>query len=348
MRYYTSVSAFSAEFSAVFSAAIGLPEAADTAEFQTHITNNTLARDSTIEYKEKKKLAKRIIKAVQSSLEDATRKESELCRKPFEKELRELDIVFENSFISRRDSLANSLGGEISELDAEDQRPSVGEGSAPHLNNDHDGSSRNGIVDGHTLETSNSTNHTLSESASSYPDSTFQQDLTIAGLDIQTEVDDVSASTKYTAGAHQPTPEDSNATPPTNGNVNHGHHAAEIGSTISLEQNDKPVHRVEPPTPPSSSEGDVHSLSNGGIPWYMGPFDPVGTTIEEERWTGRELVRGMSEELSDMDEEELSGLVDVEMTDVPNLVADGSLHPESAAASTGENKPKRRRWRGYR
>ena len=44
-------------------------------------------------------------------------------------------------------------------------------------------------------------------------------------------------------------------------------------------------------------------------------FDPVGTTIEEERWKGRELVRGMSEALSDMDEEELSGLVEADGVD---------------------------------
>ena len=342
MRFYTSVSAFSAEFSAVFSAAIGLPEASDTAEFQAHISSNSLVRDSTTEYKEKKKLAKRIIKAVQAALEDAMRKESELCRKPFEKELRDLDLLLENSFISRRDSLVNSLGGETGEVNAEDLRSSTRGDSASRPSSDNDNSSRNGIVDGHAL------NHTLSESTSNYPESTFQQDLTIAGLDSQTKVENALEPTKYTAIAHQPTPEDSNATPPTNESISHGHDAVEMGSNITLEPNEKPSQRIEPPTPPLSSEGDIHPLSNGGVPWYMGPFDPVGTTIEEERWTGRELVRGMSEELSDMDEEELSGLVDVEMTDISNLASDGSLHPQSAAARPSENKPKRRRWRGYR
>ena len=63
----------------------------------------------------------------------------------------------------------------------------------------------------------------------------------------------------------------------------------------------------QPPTPPLSAAGEAYSLSHGGAPWYMEAFSPIGTTVSEEQWTG---VRGMSETLSDMDEDELSGLVD--------------------------------------
>jgi NuA3 HAT complex component NTO1 len=34
----------------------------------------------------------------------------------------------------------------------------------------------------------------------------------------------------------------------------------------------------------------------------------MGTTVHEERYTGREVMRDMSEELSDMDEDTLMGL----------------------------------------
>ncbi|KPI43512.1 NuA3 HAT complex component NTO1 [Cyphellophora attinorum] len=66
----------------------------------------------------------------------------------------------------------------------------------------------------------------------------------------------------------------------------------------------------EPPTPPMSTEGQgAHpSLSSGGIPWYVEAFDPFGTTIYEERWTGQQVLREMSEELSEMDEDELQEL----------------------------------------
>lgn len=102
---------------------------------------------------------------------------------------------------------------------------------------------------------------------------------------------------------------------------------------------------TEPPTPPMSFEGDHQLLSCGGIPWYMDPFDPVGTTIQEERWTGRELVRGMSEDLSDMDEEELSGLVPVDAEDAPSVV-NGVSAEQAAKAKAKRRKAARarRRW----
>lgn len=277
---------------------------------------------------------------MQASLEDATRKESELCRKPFEKELRDLDLLLENSIHYRRDSLANSLGGEVSEIDAEDHQLSVIRDSMSHAKiNDN---SSDGIGKECSLKMSGEIGRKPSESAFNYP---CQEERIDAGLGIHRDVENDS---KYTTAAHQPTPEDSNATPPANRGIESNRDNVEVGSNITIGHNDKPAQRVEPPTPSLSSEGDIHPFSNGGIPWYMEPFDPVGTTIEEERWTGRELVRSMSEELSDMDEEELSCLVDIEMTGTSNVITEESLHPQSAVASTVENKPKRRRWRGYR
>jgi NuA3 HAT complex component NTO1 len=86
-----------------------------------------------------------------------------------------------------------------------------------------------------------------------------------------------------------------------------------------------------PPTPPLSSAEDLLApFSNGGIPWYMEPFDPVGTTICEERWTGREVVRSMSEELSELDDEELRGLVNEDM--------EGTSSEKLAPTASGGNK----------
>ena len=110
------------------------------------------------------------------------------------------------------------------------------------------------------------------------------------------------------------------------------------GNNLVSNHSDKGILPTEPSTPISSSEDKSQSLLRGGIPWYMEPFDPVGTTLQEERWTGRELVRGMSEELSDMDEEELSGLVSAEGADGPIVSAD-----ELAAELAAKAKAKKRR-----
>lgn len=110
---------------------------------------------------------------------------------------------------------------------------------------------------------------------------------------------------------------------------------------------------LEPPTPPMSTGSDPQPLSTGGIPWYLETFDPDGTTIQEERWTGRDLVRGMSEELSDMGDEELSGLVDIEATEIARgEVDDDATQPDAVEIAKAEARrkaaAKRRRWRGYR
>lgn len=56
----------------------------------------------------------------------------------------------------------------------------------------------------------------------------------------------------------------------------------------------------------------THAAANdpwaqGGVPWYLELFDIDGTTIHEERWSGRDA---MSEELTDLDEEEVAVLCD--------------------------------------
>jgi NuA3 HAT complex component NTO1 len=50
-------------------------------------------------------------------------------------------------------------------------------------------------------------------------------------------------------------------------------------------------------------------LTDGGLPWYLSGFEIRGTTAVEERWTrGRDAVRSLSEELTDMDEDALRDL----------------------------------------
>ena len=345
MRFYTSVSAFSADFGAVFSAAIGLPEPADTAEVQAHITNESSAKDSTTEYKEKKKLAKRIIKAVQGSLEDAMRKESELCRKPFEKELRDLDLILENSFLSRRHSLANSLVGGASETEIDDRKLSAHVGVESYVNGRPESPPKTMVSDEYIIENSN---NTTVDTAINGIHSTSMVNGPITGQHSELDSDMAgSESKKAFTVPHQLTPEELHTTPLMNGNNNH-----EIKNRVTsdLPLIDVDGKHLEPLTPPLSSEGDSHPFLGGGIPWYMVPFDPVGTTIEEERWTGRDLVRGMSEELSDMDEEELSGLVSLDSGETVSSAADGTLHPESAAGNENRRKngAKRKRWRGFR
>ena len=107
-RFYTSVSAFSRDLAHVFTSEIGVDSVGDTAELQVQISGR--APELSLEQREKRKLAKRIIKAIQPLLEESLKKESELNGKPFEKELKDLDLILENSVLSRRASLIATSG----------------------------------------------------------------------------------------------------------------------------------------------------------------------------------------------------------------------------------------------
>lgn len=332
VRYYTSVSAFSADFGAVFSTVLGMPMVSDTAQVQAQMNEGTSSKDLTSEYKEKRKLAKRIVKAVQPALEDATRKESELLRKPFEKELQQLDMLLENSLASRRDSMSGPLHEEITETEAAAQQLlSDDQMHSARFNGDSE-VSRHEATPANALGISSETPIPMDVDAT-IPTSRSKEDQ------------------KSEIAHHQPTPEHSNETPTMSAVTPQEHLANGLATNSRAGQDTGSIQVHEPPTPPISTGGDPQPLSNGGIPWYMETFDPDGTTIQEERWTGRELVRGMSEELSDMGDEELSGLVDLEPTDGIRESGDDTLHPADAdqiAAARRKAAAKRKRWRGYR
>lgn len=98
--------------------------------------------------------------------------------------------------------------------------------------------------------------------------------------------------------------------------------ASDEAALVESENKDaRPAQPLSPPIsassaildrPPSISAASVHlgptnhdPWACGGVPWYMHSFDPVGTTVHEERWTGPEQIRAMSEALSEMDEDTL-------------------------------------------
>lgn len=325
---------------------IGVPISADTAGVQAHLNDQASSKELTAEYKEKKKLAKRIIKAVQASLEDAMRKESEICQKPFEKELRDLDLLLENSLLSRRDSSAGSVVGDVSDVEMDEPKISVRRGS-------HSKSRRGSeVLPKGELSAGGDGVSPGDIGAISVIRHSKSQHGNNGGEPGPAQENNIEPSPIMHSATHQhPTPEASTTTTSmlTDAKPNNRKPNGAAHDTTSY-QTSGAIQHIEPPTPPLSSGGDLQPLSNGGIPWYMDPFDPEGTTVQEERWTGRELVRGMSEELSDMDEEELSGLVDGDMVDNAQYSGAATLNPDAAvvAASRRKAAAKRKRWRGYR
>lgn len=138
-----------------------------------------------------------------------------------------------------------------------------------------------------------------------------------------------------------------------------------------------------PPTPPISNgsvNGSVPTNSNnlpstnvtqgslgaGGVSWYLAPFSPEGATISEDHLNAREVVRSMSEELSEMDDEELKRIgadaMDLDMNlgfggdgagddvsaDATAVPVQGSGNVVGTTPKTAKKPKKKRAWRGFK
>lgn len=106
--------------------------------------------------------------------------------------------------------------------------------------------------------------------------------------------------------------------------------------------NPSTTHR-DPLTPPRA-EGLLEPLANGGTAWYLERFEPHGTTVHEETWSGRDVLRGMSEELSELDDDTMNGLVEEEMQDAEIAAAASAQTLRVIRAAKRKATPRRKRW----
>ncbi len=325
-RSYTSVTPFSADLVQVFSSDLGV-EASNTAEFQAQVDGRAI--NMSFEQKEKRKLAKRIVKAIQPALEAAVRKESELNGRPYAQQMKEMDEML----FSRRASLADS----ILEEEFPTERTKLTNGTN-HLS----GEAHIEMLDQthNQLQNGHSPHQEADESLldTTMPDAVDEEDgedLVAAGSIAQLN-GELTADAEQTLAAH---------TPPASTNG--------IKKDVSISHKThvkKQSLAPEPPTPPLSlAENQQAALVQGGIPWYVEQFDPDGTTIHEERWTGPEVLREMSEELSEMDEEELQGLGGADF-DEDGKVSGNAPDTAPATKNTGlkKNGKRKRRWTGFK
>ncbi|KAI5291534.1 nuA3 HAT complex component nto1 [Ascosphaera aggregata] len=290
LRAYGSISEFSRDLAKVFTDELGINSVLDTAQLLAQMDGR--ATDMDLDFREKRKLAKRITKAIQPLLEDALRKESELSGRPFEKELENLDALFSGGVLARRGSEV-SVSERVPQLE---QSEAIDGGVNGELQ-EKDANLKENEVSEHVPQNdaADDASHILAPEEVSLKDENDAHDdirerqLSTSGE--KSPVDAESADDDIPAKASTPQPVDDRV------------------------QADVPADAVQATTeiPDVETTNEANPLSTGGIMWYMEPFDPVGTTIHEERWTGREVLRDMSEELSDFDEEEIRGFIEDEL-----------------------------------
>lgn len=232
----------------------------------------------TQEQKDMKRLAKRVLKAVKEPIEDATRKEAELRGRQLEEELRKLD------------AMGIFAASKTLDVEGEDAGPKSNgkKWSASHL--------------------SATAGASLADDDAEMADADEEAEEGVIQVNVAGKADTILVPNKNTPA--------SQAASCTSSSHGHSHHTRHSSNANGVQI------PTEPLSPPISTEGSSHPQSttaaanadagdvfaNGGVPWYLEPFDPDGTTIHDERWTGREVLDRMSEELSDMDEDTLTEL----------------------------------------
>lgn len=308
-KYYTSVQTFSEDMSAVFSSVIGFATLTNVGDAD-HQLSGVAHSSLTAEQKEIKKLAKRIIKAIQPYFEDALRKESDLGGKPYERELPDLEALLDQRL--RRQVEAATIDGPIEATEIAHQEGAEGLQPEDIIDNEHEAAveekckERNHVHLAPTPE-DNSSDHHLGLQDEAGDEAAIAAQLGQDALHVSTD------------GVYRDAMD-----------VDHK------GSEVQIPDGSA----TAPLTPPRSEKDLLAPFAHGGIPWYMEPFEPVGTTIHDEKWTGRDVLRDMSEELSELDDDELNGLAD----------PDDVLPAETGVSEAHQRAVRRqkKRSRGYR
>ncbi|KAG5944336.1 hypothetical protein E4U53_006898 [Claviceps sorghi] len=345
-RFYATAMSFAQDLGDVIGTGIINVPSTTTgggSESRFEVADATPAKTNFSDIRERRKLGKRILKAVQPLLEAALRVESEISNKPFETLQKELDSLVEASIDTSRIAITPCTtkqedGEDTIMVDAADSSEitvksgPVGAGASGDVDVEgepmdtaEDGAEGDGVGDG-------------------VGDGEGQDggniQVNTSGLNmVNVKSEDVPATSPRNGKRGRSRGPMASETPP----------GSEAYANLALSG----VH-AGPPTPPQSNgsfgKEPYDPLTDGGILWYLKSMQPRGTSILGEHWVaGRDAVRALSEELTDLDDEELKGL----RAEVDESVkaAGLDLHGFSdtvATKSRGSNKPKRRRAPGRR
>ena len=266
-NYYTSVQSFGEDMVGAFSLVVGLAAVGKVTEDEDQLSD-VVHGLLTAEQKEKKKLAKRILRGVQPLLDDALQKESDLAGRLFERDGPSLEVLLDQRLLVQRHApMTNGVHASV-----EEGSSGAGELELAHSMTGTKPSSNHNAFKGDRPVHHAPTPEELSQDAQAARDEAADE----AAIAAQLNQDAIQMTTE--------------------------------SDTLNTDRVQADNARVAPPTPPGSDQDLLGPIHHGGIPWYMKEFDPEGTTVYEERWSGLEVVRDMSEELSELDDEELNGL----------------------------------------
>ncbi|KAJ8130772.1 hypothetical protein O1611_g2858 [Lasiodiplodia mahajangana] len=335
-RYYTTTLTLAHDLCDVIHTGINTePDTSPEAPQNTAIGLAVSTKADFSDYRDRKKLGKRILKAVQPQLETALRLEAEANHRPFEVLKHELETMMEASLEYRPKPVAVEGDGEAEQSQdviMVDSSATVIAVSGLNLDGitARDESGDVTMVDVDNQATSTDSNIEVDTSA-------METEMLVESAQVTTDVIPVSNSE-----AMEIKPEASgtsdvqsvNTPPATNGYV-------------SAPTTSQPA----PPTPPQSNGSlgrqPIDALTDGGVLWYLQEFEPQGTSAAQEQWNGRNQERSLSEELTEIDDDELKGLgVEINQESITASpadtapIVDGANHISPTKKAT---KPKKRK-----
>ncbi|TVY47630.1 Peregrin [Lachnellula occidentalis] len=313
-RFYTTAMGFAHDICNVFHSGV-VTQPSPNAEI---VLSSEIKKPVVTDIKERKKLGKRIVKAIQPQLQMAVRAEAEISGKSADDLLKELDQLLDASVQLTGDTISVSVG----------DSHSLADNDARH---ERDVDMADGVE--HSTHENESANGSQKQLTNNESNDVEMQDADAPGE----EVDEGIGSTEET----------DKALIEVDGNVPQ----TKVEHVNGVKNSTKPdingtTKPHQPPTPPFSN-GDASSdptdpLINGGIPWYLKDFLPEGTSIVQELSSGKDAVSRLSEDLSDMDDEALKGLgIDVDEGGHGIVAAVAGIPKPKAKAKAKKKKSRR-------
>lgn len=333
-RFYVTTLAFVHDLCEVINAGIHTqPQSQPAADSKAQPVAPALAKSDFPDLKDRKRLGKRILKSLQPQLEAAARLEADATHKPFNDMKQELEGMMEASI--ERPWNVNAQGEAEPSRDVimvDSSNSGITDSAAAGGKAEHarDGPEDTEMVDGNPDQVDGEGNIEVNTS----------------NFDGGPRINGVHPSGASTAEREQYPAAPSKAAPPVNDARPADTPPATNGYTLSV-----PTLQTGPPTPPHSNgslgKQPPDGLSDGGVVWYLKGFEPDGTTAVQEHWSGRDAVRSLSEELTEIDEDEIKGLAvdfsENSITANPPHAADKAAETAPAGPAKKNTKSKRRK-----
>ncbi|OAA34556.1 bromodomain and PHD finger-containing protein [Metarhizium rileyi] len=325
-RFYVTTLTFAQDLGDVISTGImnAPSSSANSSESRFEAMDASPIKTSFSDIRERRKLGKRILKAVQPLLETALRVESEVSNKSLDTMQKELENIIDVSVDTSRVAAMASITAKQEEEDTiMVDAPDSSEITVKSGLNDEDVDG-----DGDPMDTG--------EDAEGQNGGNIEVNTSGLGIAFKSEEPIVSPrKSRRTKG---------------NGGIQPSETPPESETYVNLASAAAPTTGIPgPPTPPHSNgsfgKEPPDPLTDGGVLWYFKTMQPRGTSILGEHWAaGRDAVRMLSEELTDLDDEELKGL----RAEVDESVAAGLVNGDAEDGGKPKAKPRRRKAPGRR